>query len=58
MEGDLNPADLEMVRRYIAINRQAIIDYWNEKTDGVELARSLRSPKLRVANQPTFGGRQ
>ena len=43
IEGDLSPADLALVRAYIALNRQAILDHWNEKTDGVELSRALRS---------------
>jgi hypothetical protein len=31
------------VRRYILLNRQAILDHWNEYTDGVELIRALKS---------------
>lgn len=41
-EGRLNAEDLELVRRYIALNRQAILDHWNEKTDGVELSKALK----------------
>jgi hypothetical protein len=41
MEGSLSAADLELVRRYIALNRQAILDHWREKTDGIELSRAL-----------------
>lgn len=42
IEGHLGAADLNRVRRYIALNRQAILDHWDERTDGVELARALR----------------
>ena len=42
IEGRLDPADLEAVRRWIALNRDAILDHWAEGTDGVELARALR----------------
>jgi hypothetical protein len=38
----LSPADLLLVQRYIALNRQAILDHWNETTDDVELARALK----------------
>jgi hypothetical protein len=41
VEGALSPGDLALVRRYVALNRQAILDHWNETTDGVELARAL-----------------
>lgn len=39
--GRLLPKDLARVRRYIAANRRAILDYWRERTDGAELARQL-----------------
>jgi hypothetical protein len=42
IEGLLSAGDLDLVRRYIALNRQAILDHWREKTDGVELSRALR----------------
>jgi hypothetical protein len=42
VEGRLSTADLEQVRRYIALNRQAILDHWAERTDGIELGRALR----------------
>jgi len=41
VEGWLDAADLERVRRYIALNRQAIRDHWAERTDGIELGRAL-----------------
>ena len=41
-EGSLSAADLALVRRYIALNKQAILDHWAEKTDGVELVRALK----------------
>ena len=40
-EGSLGAEDLEQVRRWIVLNRQAILDHWDERTDGVELARAL-----------------
>ena len=43
IEGDLSAQDLALVRRYILLNRQAILDHWNEYTDGVELIRALKS---------------
>lgn len=43
VEGELSAADLAAVRRYLVRNRAAILDHWNEKTDGIELARALRS---------------
>jgi hypothetical protein len=46
IEGHLDGADLEQVRRFIALNRDAIIDHWLERTDGIELSRSLRSVTL------------
>ena len=42
IEGQLDGADLEQVRRFIELNRDAIIDHWLERTDGIELSRSLR----------------
>jgi hypothetical protein len=41
IEGRLNAVDLNRVRRYIALNRAAILDHWVGRTDGAELARSL-----------------
>jgi hypothetical protein len=41
-EGSLVAADLALIQRYIALNRQAILDHWNETTDGVELAHAVR----------------
>lgn len=43
IEGRLSATDLAAVRRYIALNRAAILDHWHERTDGVELARSLKA---------------
>jgi hypothetical protein len=42
LAGELNASDLDAVRRYIALNREAILDHWHERTDGVELVRTLR----------------
>jgi hypothetical protein len=47
VEGRVDAADLDLVRRYIAFNKSAILDHWHEKTDGVELSRALKPlPKL------------
>jgi len=42
LAGELNASDLDAVRRYTALNREAILDHWHERTDGVELVRTLR----------------
>lgn len=42
IEGQLSAADLAAVRRYITLNRDAILDHWAERTDGIELGRALR----------------
>jgi hypothetical protein len=42
IEGQLDAADLDLVRRYIVLNRQAILDHWHERTDGAEVIRALR----------------
>jgi hypothetical protein len=42
IEGCLSAADLNRVRRYIELNRQAILDHWEERTDTIELGRALR----------------
>jgi len=46
LEGPLSAADLAAVRRWIALNRAAILDHWHGRADGAELARALR-PLLR-----------
>jgi hypothetical protein len=43
VEGHLGAGDLALVRRYVTLNRQAILDHWRETTDGVELARALKA---------------
>ena len=42
IEGQLDAADLDQLRQYIALNRQAILDHWGEQTDCIELGRALR----------------
>jgi hypothetical protein len=42
VEGRVDAADLDLVRRYVALNKPAILDHWQEKTDGVELSRALK----------------
>ena len=40
-EGTLS-VDLASVRRFIALNKPAIIDHWYERIDGVELSQALK----------------
>jgi hypothetical protein len=42
IEGSLGAADLNRIRRYIELNRSAILDHWQEKTDGIELSGALK----------------
>lgn len=42
LEGELARRDLDLVRRWIELNRSALIEHWEGHTDGVELARALR----------------
>ena len=42
IEGDLPPADLDLVSRWITLNEAALIDFWNETIDSVELGTRLR----------------
>jgi hypothetical protein len=52
--GELSATDLNAVRRYIGLNRSAILDHWHERTDGAELARTLR-PLPDVADEEQLG---
>ena len=42
IEGRLGPADLELVSQWIELNEEALIDFWNETIDSVELGGRLR----------------
>ena len=42
IEGDLAPGDLALVARWITLNEDALIDFWNETIDSVELGGRLR----------------
>ena len=42
LEGDLGADDLNRVRRYIAMNRETILDHWVGQADSPELARRLK----------------
>ena len=42
LEGQLSAADLAAVQRWIVLNRAAILEYCHWRTDGAELARTLR----------------
>jgi hypothetical protein len=41
--GSLSTGDLDLVRRYIVLNRAAILDHWSGKTDGVGLVGVLKA---------------
>jgi hypothetical protein len=40
--GSLGGDDLAQVRRYIVLNRQALLDYWHERSDSLELCCALQ----------------
>jgi hypothetical protein len=40
--GDLPPADVALVSRWVTLNEAALIDFWNETIDSVELGGRLR----------------
>lgn len=42
IEGNLASADLELVSQWIRANEEALIDFWNETIDSVELGTRLR----------------
>jgi hypothetical protein len=42
IEGNLASADLELVAQWIRANEEALIDFWNETIDSVELGARLR----------------
>ena len=42
IEGSLSPTDLDAVSRWIELNREAIIGYWDGSLDTLELVQALR----------------
>jgi hypothetical protein len=42
IEGDLSSTDLELVSRWISLNEEALIDFWNETIDSMELGGRLK----------------
>lgn len=42
IEGRLAPMDLELVSQWIRLNEAALIDFWNETIDSVELGGGLK----------------
>jgi hypothetical protein len=40
--GGLSGGDLTLVRRWLALNQQAVLDHWNALIDGVELGQRLQ----------------
>jgi len=45
--GDMLPALLEQVRRFIALNRDTLVDYWEHRIDTHELDQRLKSVDAR-----------
>jgi hypothetical protein len=43
LHGQLSRSDLDQVRRWVELNRAALLDHWEERTDGVDLIEALRS---------------
>ncbi len=42
IEGELQPVDFDLVSRWIGMNEEALIDFWNETIDSVELGARLK----------------
>ena len=42
VQGHLSAPDLRAVRRWIELNRAAILDHWSEVIDGAELVQRLQ----------------
>ncbi len=42
IDGDLAPADFELVSQWIRLNETALMDFWNETIDSVELGGRLK----------------
>jgi hypothetical protein len=42
IEGNLAPADLDLVAQWIRAIEEALIDFWNATIDSVELGARLR----------------
>jgi hypothetical protein len=42
LEGKLSSSDVQQVRRWIERNREAILDHWEGRTDGIELGRAIQ----------------
>ena len=42
IEGNLAPADLELVSQRISLNEAVLMDFWNETIDSVELGGRLK----------------
>src|SRR5262249_23751118 len=40
--GTVDPALLEQIRQFIALNRDALLDYWEYRTDTAQLQQRLR----------------
>ena len=42
LHGQPSRSDLEQVRRWVELNRAALLDHWEERTDGVDLVEALK----------------
>ena len=43
LHGRLSRSDLDQVRRWVELNQAALLDHWEERTDGVDLTEALKS---------------
>lgn len=42
LHGQLSRTDLDLVRRWVDLNRAALLDHWEERTDGMDLIEALK----------------
>jgi hypothetical protein len=42
VEGSMKPADLQLLSRWIELNRETIVQYWNEEIDTSDVIAALR----------------
>jgi hypothetical protein len=42
IQGTLVPADFDLVSKWIRVNEDVLVDFWNETIDSVELGSRLK----------------
>lgn len=42
LHGELSRSDLQQVQRWIELNRAALLDHWEERSDGADLVYALK----------------